>query len=292
MAMRAALILLVLVAAGCGGTRHAATTVRSATHTAEAAAPTGLRVGIVGPLTVRVPGTVVVRGALDRLSDVRLVLVSATVDDAATVAAAAASNPTIHYVLVGAPTRGNHRRNLAGVVLREDQAALLGGVVAAHVADEEGGIQKRIAWVGPEERALAAAFGLGAHDVDHAVDVLRVWSQDTPAACKEAALGATDRGAVVVMAHGGNCAEAAIAGAHERNHPGLRLADFEFPSIAAAQIVRAAVIGIYRGNEDIVFGAASGAIGVNRLDPRISPATAIAARTAAQDVANGLRPSR
>jgi hypothetical protein len=292
MRMRAALIVLVVLAAVCGGTRHATTTTRTVRNAVRTAAATGLRIAVVGPLRVRVPGTVVMHGALDRLPAVRLVLASADTTDAATVAAAAAAHPGTHYVLVGGSTRGNRRPNLAGLVLREDQAAFLGGVVAGLVADEEGGTKKRIAWVGPEERSLAGAYGRGAHQIDSTIEILHAWSQDTPAACKEASLGSADRGAVVVMSRGGLCADAAIAGAHERNHTGLRLADFELPSVAAALIVREAVTGIYHGNEDIVFGASSGAIGVNRLDPRISAGTAIAARAAAQAIANGLRPAR
>jgi len=221
----------------------------------------------------------------------RLVVVSAEVDDAATVAAAADAHPETHYALVGSPTRGERRPNLAGVVLREDQAAFLGGVVAGLVAVEEGGTTKRVAWAGPQERALAGAFGRGARSIDAGVGILHAWSSDSPAACKEAALGSIARAAVVVMAHGGRCADAAIAGAHQQNRVGLRLADFELPGVAAAQIVREAVAGVYHGGEDILFGAASGAIGVNRLDHRISGATAIAARTAAQDLASGRRPS-
>ena len=285
--MRAAIIVLVLLAAGCGGARH--TTARTVTR---AAPPVGLRVGLVGPLEVRVPGAIIERGALDRLPASRLVVVSAEADDAATVAAAADAHPQTHYALVGSPTRGTLRPNLTGVVLREDQAAFLGGVVAALVAGDEGGLPKQIAWVGPQEAALAAAYGRGAHSIDAGVKILHAFSTGTPAACKEAALGAIGRGAVVVMAHGGRCADASIAGAHQQNHVGLRLADFELPSVAATQMVREAVAGVFHGGEDIVFGAASGAIGVNRLDPRISAATALAARTAAQDVASGRRPPR
>jgi hypothetical protein len=40
-----------------------------------------------------------------------------------------------------------------------------------------------------------------------------------------------------------------------------------------------------------VFGAASGAIGIRRLDPLISPATAVRARAAAEELASGLRPT-
>lgn len=287
--MRAALVVLVLLAAGCGGARHATTTARTATH---AATPVGLRVGLVGPLAIRVAGAVVVRGPLDEMPAYRLVVVSAESDDVGAVAAAAAAHPQGHYVLVGSPTRAERRPNLAGLVFRDDQAAFLGGVVAALVAAEEGTATKRIAWVGPRAAALEAAFGRGAHSIDAGVGILHARSQARPAACKESALGATGRGAVVVMAGGGRCADAAIAGAHQQNHVGLRLADFELPSVAAAQIVRDAVAGVYHGGEDILFGARSGAIGIKLLDPRISAATAIAARTAAQDVAGRPAPSR
>jgi basic membrane lipoprotein Med (substrate-binding protein (PBP1-ABC) superfamily) len=293
MRMKAAFTVLAVVlvagATGCGSTRPAATTVQTVTH---AAPRQGLPVGVVGPLDVRVPGAIVVHGPLERLASDRLVVVSAEASDVATVAAAAAAHPATHYALVGGTIRGKHRANLAGVVLRDDQAAFLGGIVAGLVATEEGGASKRIAWVGPQETALAAAFARGAHSIDASIEVLHTWSRNAPAACKEAALGATGRGAVVVMAHTGRCAEAAISGSHQANHVGLRLADFELPSVAATQIVREAVAGVFHGGEDIVFGAASGAIGVSQLDPRISATTAIAAGTAAQDFARRLRPSR
>jgi hypothetical protein len=131
----------------------------------------------------------------------------------------------------------------------------------------------------------------GVHDVAPGAVVLRAWSADRPAACKEAALGALARGATILMAHGGLCATAAIAGAHQQNHPGLRLSDFLLPDVAAAQVVRDAVGGAYHGGEDLVFGAASGAVGVRTLDPRISAATAVRARAAAQELASGRSPS-
>ena len=53
----------------------------------------------------------------------------------------------------------------------------------------------------------------------------------------------------------------------------------------AAQVVRDAVSGVYHGGEDIVFGARSGAIGIRALDPRITPAQAIRARTLSSQLA-------
>jgi len=90
----------------------------------------------------------------------------------------------------------------------------------------------------------------------------------------------------VVVADRGLCAEAAIAAAQQQNVAGLKLGDFEFRNVAANLVVRDAAAGVYHGGEDVVFGAGSGAIGVGRLDPRISVATLMRARAAAQELAS------
>ena len=286
---RAAIIsAAALLASGCGSAHQ-----RTATTAPPGpkAAPTGLAVGVAGPLAVSVSGTRIRRGPLDELLGLPLILVSARSAPLANVAAAAARAPTSHFAFVGASTEGSHRQNLVGVVVRAEQAALLGGVVAGFVAKERGGAAGRVAWVGPEERALTSAFVRGVHESFASATVLVASSRQAPARCKEAALGAIARGAVVVMAHGGACAAAAADGAHQQNHPALSLDDFELPSVAATVVVRDAVAGVFHGGEDLVFGAASGAIGVRRLDPLISPATAVRARAAAEELASGLRPT-
>ena len=83
------------------------------------------------------------------------------------------------------------------------------------------------------------------------------------------------------MAHGGLCADAAIAGAHQQNRVGLQLSDFELPSVPIGVVMTDAVAGVYRGGEDIVFGASSGAIAIGKLDPRISLDTVVRARAVA-----------
>lgn len=296
MRMRAALIALSLlcagVAAGCGSAPHTTTT--STVKRTTASPPTGLRVGVVGPLDVKaVPGATIAAsgGTLASVADYPLVIVSAQTADVAAVEAVAAQHPTSHYVYVGGSTKGHHRSNLVGLVLDDAQAARLGGVVAGLVAAEQGGTAPRIAWVGPEEAALAAAFTRGAQGIRTGTVVLRAWSTSLPAACKEAALGAVARGAVVVMAHGGLCAKAAIAGAHQQNRVGLELSDFELTSVPIGVVMSDAVAGVYRGGEDIVFDASSGAIGVRQLDPRISADIGVRARAAAQQLSSGLRPS-
>jgi len=297
MRMRAALVALAVLcgstAVGCGGARTTTTSDVTPKKAAVQPPPSGLRVGVAGPLDVRpVPGAwIAKRGALATMPAYPLVLVSARAADLATVVATARAHPTSHYAYVGGSTKGHHRSNLVGLVLDDSQAAQLGGFVAGLVAAEQGGRDARLAWVGPAEPALADAFTQGAQGVQPGVTVLRASSSDLPAACKEAALGAIARGAVVVMAHGGLCAEAAIAGAHQQNHVGLRLSNFELPWVPADNLIADAVAGVYRGGEDIVFGATSGAIGVWRLDPLISPEIAVRARSAAQQLASGLRPS-
>jgi hypothetical protein len=295
MRMRAALTALAVLcawtAAGCGSARPATTTV--AKQRAATKPPPGLRVAVLGDLDVKpVPGASIERASgLEATSGHSLVIVSSQSLEPAAVSAMALANPTTHYAYVGASTKGFRRPNLVGIVLNDVEAARLGGAVAGLVAQEQGGLDARVAWVGPPEEALAGAFTSGAQSVNPGVTVLRPPTADLPAACKEAALGAIARGAVVVMAHEGLCADAAIAGAHQQNHVGLRISDLELPWVPISTLIGDAVAGIYRGGEDIVFGASSGAIGVRRLDPRISADAAVRARAAAQQLAGGLRPS-
>jgi hypothetical protein len=284
----AAAVLIAFLLAGCGGTRKAT----PPTTTVEAPSqPAGLRVGIVGEIAVQVGGATIEHVSLRRAADETLVLVSADAPASSNLPAQAAANPGTHYVLIGASAAAQRLPNLAGVVLRDDQAARLGGIVAGLAVRDGTDPSARVAWVGPVNRGLAGAFARGVHASSPGTTVLRAWSAGRPAACKESALGAVGRGATVVMAARGLCAEAAIAGAHQRNQPGLQLSDFELPSIPAAVIVRDAVQGVFHGGEDIVFGAASGAIAVHRLDPLFSTTVSSEARAAAQQMATGRSPS-
>ena len=277
--------MVLLLAAGCGTNRHTAAT----TTVARKAAPapvTGLRIGIVGGLLVpQVFGAVYERGPLAQVADDPLVLVRAGTPAAARLAEAAAAHPSTHFALVGGSTPDTRLKNVAGLVVADDQAARLAGIVAGVVASDEGVEQPRVGWAGPEQPALAAAFGRGVHAVDERAQILHAWSAKVPSACKEAALAVVGRGAVAVLAPHDTCADAAVAGAHEQNVVGLTLDQFELLQVPAAQVVRDAVSGVYHGGEDIVFGARSGAIGIRALDPRITPAQAIRARTLSSQLA-------
>lgn len=279
------MLVCVLAAGGCGGGKHAAHTTSRTTSTA----PSGLRIGVVGPLTLDVPGIVPRHESLNTIAPDPLVLVDAHTASPDAVAAVARANPTIHFAIVGASVKGQHAPNLAGLVLKADDAAYLAGVTAG-LSAAESGPSSRVAWVGPEERALAAAFGRGVHAAAPGVAVLHQWSRSVPARCKEAALTGLDRSAVVVMAHGGLCAAAAASAAHEQNMPALALSDFLFPSVAAGLAAREAVSGVFHSG-DVVFGPQTGAIGVGTLDPRFSSNTVAGARAAAQDLASGGAPA-
>src|SRR6201999_2180951 len=110
----------------------------------------------------------------------------------------------------------------------------------------------RVAWVGPQENALFAAFKSGVHETVPSATVLHSWSKRIPARCKEAALGAIGRHPTVLVAHKGLCADAVASAAHEQNHVALKLTDFELPSTPAAIVARDAVAGVYHGGEDLV----------------------------------------
>jgi len=270
--------VLAVVLAGCGTTRAVVTT--TVAKPRPAPPPTGIRIGIVGGLALpKVLGAVYERGTLDQVASDPLVLVPAGGPAAARLATVAAAHPSAHFALIGAPSPDLKLDNVAGLVIREDEAAHLAGIVAGVVASDEGVQEPRVGWAGPEQPALADAFGRGVHEVDPRAQILHAWSARVPAACKEAALAIVERGAVAVLSPHGNCAVAAAEGAHEQNVVGLSLDDFEQPSVPAAQLVRDAVEGVYHGGEDILFGARSGAIAIGALDPRISPDEAIRART-------------
>jgi basic membrane lipoprotein Med (substrate-binding protein (PBP1-ABC) superfamily) len=292
--LRASLgLVLVLAGAACGndgGNGGRAVTTSARTLSEETVNATeGLRVGVVGPLRLDTAGIVVERGTLGQVGSASLVIVSARSATLPTVAAAARAHPGTHYALLGESTKSDRVKNLVGLVLSDDQAAVLAGTVAGYAAADLGGTAPRVAWVGPQELPLAASFARGVHSALPGAVVLDEWSSSIPARCKEAALTAIARGAMVVMAHDGICAESAIAGARQQNVAGLQLGDFQFPAVAANLLARDAVAGVFHGGEDLTFGAASGAVGVGILDPRIPLDVVVRARAAAQTLVGGTK---
>lgn len=277
----AALTMLALSA--CGGSRPGKHV--DSTRTTKASGAFDVRV--VGALQVAARGVRVTHGGLTSGGGEPLVVVSAAAATVAAVSAAAANDPTTHFALVGASTKGFEQPNLVGVVFRDDQAARLGGILAGLVAREEGGGGAAVAWVGPGRQPVIDAFRRGVHLADPALNVLVLRSPATPARCKEAALTAFLRGAAAVMAGRGLCADAVASAAAEQNRVSASLGDFEFPDVAVATIVRSALAGSYSGGEDLSFGTPAGAIGVRHLDPRVPPDAAVQIRRAAQRLESG-----
>jgi len=273
-----ALVLLTVVAAGCGTKKAAPPVHHPAKRPAQTSTAGDLPVGVVGNVSFVVPGAVMDRGSLTQVAHDSLVLVDASSPAASQVPLVASSYPTTTFALVGASARDLHLHNVEGLVLRDDEAAHVMGLVAGLIASDVGAQQPRVGWAGPQEIPLANAFADGVHAVDRSAQILHSWSTSVPASCKEAALALIARGAVAVAAHRGICAGAVASGAHEQDVVALRLTDFEFPDAAAAAIVRDALSGIDHGGHDVIFGYSTGAIGVGALDRRISSDTAIRAR--------------
>jgi hypothetical protein len=286
--MRAVLVAVAaLLLVGCGTTRTVTrTTFTQTTVRVTTATVPKLDVGVVGDISIAVPGARMHPGTLAGVAGDPLVLV--TEPRSANLPAVAAANPGTHFALVGGSATALHLPNVVGLVLQDEPAASLAGVVAGLVAGAQGVQAPRVGWVGDRGTALDRSFSQGVHTEAPRALVLHAWTGPSPAACKEAALTLVGRGAVAIVAPPGRCGNAAVAGAHEQNAIGLRLSDFELPSVPAAEIVRDAVGGVYHGGEDLVFGAQSGAIGVGSLDPRIGPTIVLRAKAIAGRLQSGL----
>jgi basic membrane protein A len=272
----AALVIICLLAAGCGGGSDRAATTTTPTKAKRQTAPA------VEP-EIRVADLGNGRRNLDRAD---LVVVPPGMRG---VEELAREHPDAHFLLIGTPYERSPAPNVAGVLFRDDEAAYLAGVVAALVTSGEGTLDPSVAWVGGRRMAVADAFERGVHGVDPAVRVAKKWTETDPALCKEAALDEVARGASVLLTGAGACADGVLAAAREQNAVGLSLGDFERPEVAVDQFVRDARKGLYHGGENVVFGTASGAVGVGKLDRRV-PADAVAeARAVEQELAAGLR---
>jgi basic membrane protein A len=271
----AALVIICLLAGGCGAgsSRTAATTETTAKRQTAPAVEPGIRVADLGNEAE----------SLDRADLVVVPRGSRGVEQLAR------EHPDAHFLLIGTSYERVPAPNVAGILFREDEAAYLAGVVAGLVASGEGALDASVAWVGGRRIAVADAFERGVQGIDPAVHVTRTWSETRPTLCKEAALDEVARGASVLLTGTGGCADGVLAAAREQNVVGLSLGDFERPEVAVDQFVRDARQGLFHGRENVVFGTASGAVGVGRLDPRV-PADAVAeARAVEQEVAAGLR---
>lgn len=285
------LLLLVATAAGCGGqaARKGSTLPRLVTSTVSSEA---LHIGVVGGLSFSATGAVADRGTLDRVADDSLVLVPAGAVSDEALRLVARAHPASHFAVIGGSAQGVRLRNVAGVLLRRDQAAYLAGLVLGLLAKAGGTQHPNVALVGPAAESLLGAFRHGVRVAFDGAKATGAPSSENPAACKEAALAAIDEGAIAVVSSRGPCALGALSAAAEQHVVGQSLADFEVRGAIASAVVRAALQGVYYGREDLNYGVRAGAVGVVRLDPLIPSGVAVQARAAAQRFADGLPPIR
>ena len=284
-------LVLVLAAAGCGRPAHqvrtATTVARDTTSTVSSEA---LHVGVVGSVSFNATGAVADRGALADVADDALVLVRAGTVPDASLRLVARAHPAAHFAVIGGSARGVRLRNVAGVLLRRDQAAYLAGLVAGLVAKAGGTQHPKVALVGPDTTELLGAFKRGVHVAFAGAEPTGAPASEDPASCKEAALAAIGQGAVALVASPGRCALGALAAAGEQHIVGQSLADFEVRGALASAVVRAALQGVYYGREDLSYGVRAGAVGIVRLDPLVPTGVAVQARAVAQRLADGLGP--
>lgn len=282
--------LVVLTGAGCGGHtgRTTSTARRPVTSTVSSEA---LHIGVVGGLSFSASGAVADRGSLDQVAADALVLVPAGGVSDASLRLVARAHPGSHFAVIGGSARGVRLRNVAGVLLRRDQAAYLAGLVVGLVAKAGGTQHPKVTLVGPAAATLLGAFRHGVRVAFAGADATGASSSEDPAACKEAALAAVDEGAVAIVSSRGPCALGALSAATEQHIVGQSLADFEVRGAIASAIVRAALQGVYYGREDLNYGWRAGAVGIVRLDPLIPSGVAVQARAIAQRLAEGLSPS-
>jgi hypothetical protein len=288
---RAALLILCLLAAGCGGGRDRSIEATATTATRETprhatAAAGDVRVAVLGKSAARLLTDV----APSPLDSAQLVVVG---PEARGLRRLAQTHPDTHFVLVGRPFDTARAPNVAGLLFRTDEAAYLAGAVGVLVTSDEGVLEPTVAWVGTSGRKrVVDAFERGAQSIDPRVRVVRAYTDASASRCKEAALEAIGHGASVVFAGSGPCVAGARSAAADRNAVALALTDFERPSVAVDRFVDDARKGLYHGGENIVFGAASGAVGVGRLDDRVTQATVARARKIEGELATGLRSPR
>lgn len=287
----AAAAIAVLATAGCGGHTTTTTTPTVSRPVTSTVSSEALHIGVVGGLSFSATGAAADRGPLEEVADDALVLVPAGAVSDATLRQVARAHPASHFAVIGGSARGVRLRNVAGVLLRRDQAAYLSGLVLGLVAKAGGTQHPRVALVGPAATTLLGAFRHGVRVAFTGAQAMGAPSSEDPAACKEAALAAVDEGAVAIVSSRGPCALGALAAAREQHIVGQSLADFEVRGAIASAIVRAALQGVYYGREDLNYGWRAGAVGIVRLDPLIPSAVAVQARAIAQRLAEGLAPN-
>jgi basic membrane protein A len=190
--------------------------------------------------------------------------------------------------LPGAP------RNVAGITFRTEQAGYLAGYLAGLLENRSPASKNTVGWIGgrstPAVDRYLAGYVTGATAADPTVSVLHGYAEsfEDPAKCKELALKHVALGSDVEFEVAGSCGLGALDAAHERNvwgigysvdqsalGPHVLTSAVERVDVAVVAAIRALQDGSLRGGADLTFDAASGAVGIGTISPRV-PADVVA----------------
>jgi basic membrane protein A len=206
--------------------------------------------------------------------------------------------------LQGAP------HNVAGITFRTEQAGYLAGYLAGLLENRSPASKNTIGWIGgrstPAVDRYLAGYVAGATAADPTVSVLHDYAQsfDDPAKCKELALKHVALGSDVEFEVAGNCGLGALEAAHERNvwgigysvdqsslGPHVLTSAIERVDVAVVAAIRAMQDGSLRGGSDLSFDAASGAVGIGTISPRVPQDVVASLRAQERKLAAGTLPT-
>jgi basic membrane protein A and related proteins len=315
-ALIAVVVTLSLVAAGCGSSKHAATTT-----TASSSFKVGLstdtgglndrsfnHLAYVGLLraehTLGVQGRVVLaNSSADYIPNLTSLaqkgydlVIGVGFTEIQAMAAVAKQFPKTHFAIVDVSNADeDNLPNVEGLLFREQEAGYLAGYAAGLAAKDRGG--KAVSTVGgqkqpPVDRYIAG-FQAGAKASFPGVQTLNGYSQDfsNQAKCKEVALNQIAAGSVVVFQVAGGCGLGALSAAQEKGVWGIGVdADQGFlgPYVLTSALKRVdtavydsietAKAGKFQGGRDVVYGIDVGGVGIGRFSTKAPAGIAAATR--------------
>lgn len=222
--------------------------------------------------------------------------------------AAARSHPRVSFAVVDVSQASLPSRpaNVRGLLFEEREAGYLAGYLAGLVGKEAAGARRIVGSVGgrrtPEVDRYIAGFQAGARAADPRVELLNAYTGGVGgrARCKELALAQIAQGAGVVFPVAGRCGLGALEAAGERSVWGIgvdvdRLAlgphmltsATKNADVAVFLTIQAARDGRLAGGEDVVFGVASGGVGLGEISPLVAPELVVQVQQAQAALAAG-----
>lgn len=211
--------------------------------------------------------------------------------------------PRVHFALVDVSRESlpPRPRNVSGLRFAEQEAGYLAGYLAGLVSRAAAGSQQAVGSVGgrstPAVDRYLGGFQAGARAADDKIALLNAYAGGfrDPAKCKELALDEITQGAGAIFAVAGHCGTGALVAARERSVWGIGV-DVDASSrgghiltsavkridVAVFLTVEAVRDGRFAGGRDVVFGVASGGVGLGAISRQV-PADLVARVKRVQD---------